>query len=953
MNSSNQNYQQILHGQNQTYVEDLYEQYQKDPSSVDSSWIPLFQSLKDEGETLTTHRSSLQTKHPPAEAFSRQSDSTNGAPGDQKDLSTKVMLLMHAYRHQGYLSANLDPLGMSRTTHYNLEPASHGIAESDLEKEVEVFYGGRSVRLSVKKVIQTMEETYCGSLGVEFRYLTSEARRFWFLSRMEKDSRPGPSAERKLELYRLVYKARHFEEFLQQRFIGKKRFSLEGAESLIGALHEAIEIAGQTGLDHVVIGMAHRGRLNVLANIMQKDPSRIFAEFKESIPSFFVNGDVKYHLGYSADVNTASGKRVHLSLAFNPSHLEIVNPVVLGSVRARQTALGHLQENRDLPILIHGDAAFSGQGINYELLNMSALDGYHTGGALHIIVNNQIGFTTLPEEGRSTDFVTDLARMLQVPVLHVNANDPIAVTRAIGIAMEWRNTFHTDVFVDLIGYRKMGHNETDEPSFTQPVMVQAIEQCDDPATAFRKALEKEGLSPGSLDEIEKEAQRKLKEAYDLLDQKPVRIKIDPMGGVWQKYKRYDPESNPDTGFGSDALKEIAKAIYSVPESFQIHPKLEKLLEQRKNAILEQDAPLDWGNGENLAYGSLLYEGIPLRLSGQDSKRGTFSHRQATLFDQKTGAPYTPLEHLHEHVPGARGAGVEIINSPLSEAGVLGFEYGFSMSDPDRLVIWEAQFGDFANSAQVIIDQFISSSEAKWGKMNGLVTFLPHGYEGMGPEHSSARMERFLQLCALNNMQIAVPTNPAQMFHLLRRQMLRNFRKPLVVFTPKSLLRHPLAVSNLEDLTQGTYQRVIDETDPSIKPEQLKRLILCTGKVYYDLFQAREEKGVTDVGIVRLEQLYPYPSREMRDLLIKYQSVPEIAWVQEEPMNQGAWSFMRNRLFSSIGSDQKIVYSGRVSSSSPATGFATVHKKEQKRIMDTALDSSFQAPDMKFFCELWT
>jgi 2-oxoglutarate dehydrogenase E1 component len=739
------------------------------------------------------------------------------------------------------------------------------------------------------------------------------------------------SKEQQLRIFEKLYQADYFEKFLGKKFVGKKRFSLEGGDALIPMLDAAIETAGQMGMNGIVIGMAHRGRLNVLENIMEKPAQYIFAEFKEKADvNTYDNADVKYHLGYSSERVTGSGKRVHLTLMFNPSHLEAVNPVCLGSVRARQTLNGDTQREKYMGILIHGDAAFMGQGVVAETFNLMDLQGYTTGGTLHIVVNNQIGFTTTPEESRSTSYATDLAKAFHVPVFHVNGDDPEACYRVVKLAMEYKQRYKKDVVIDLICYRRHGHNETDEPTFTQPTMYEIIRKHPTPVEIYEKHLLSEGHDKATLEEIKKRVQENLERSYVETEEKNVTINVDTMKGVWSGFSRTITEE-PVTTADPEELKLVARSITSTPSGFTPHKKIAQLLETRAKMAAGQ-VPLDWGMGEALAFGVLLNRGIPIRLSGQDAQRGTFAHRNAVLVDMNTGAKYTPLNHIRDGQ-----AKIEVINSPLSEYSVLGFEYGYSLSSPASLTIWEAQFGDFANGAQIIIDQFLSSGEVKWNRMSGLVMLLPHGYEGQGPEHSSARLERFLQLCARENMIVCNLTTPAQIYHVLVRQALRKQKKPLVIMTPKSLLRHPEAVSSVEELISGGFQEII--ADGTVTAEKVRRVILCTGKVYYDLLKERNARKLDHVALVRLEQIYPFKYELVANVLDSYANMSELFWVQEEPKNMGAWFYIKDRFDERLagGKFQNLIRCiARKTSPSPAAGLQKVHEHEQRELVNRAL-----------------
>lgn len=912
----------ILNAGNRELLEDLYRQYLQNPASVPEAWRRFFSDLDHEGNGGAASTALPGDVHIPK--------LTQSEVESVADIHIRALLLMQAYRRQGHYSAVLDPLGLVKPTRYNLNLQDHGLSEGDLDRTVTTMVAGRQVTGKLRELVQRMEKTYCSSIGAEFFYIRDEDRRGWLIERMEAEENQWKlPRETQKTLFEQIHNAEYFERFLATRFPGKKRFSLEGGESLIPALAALVEIGGSHGMEQIVIGMAHRGRLNVLTNVMGKDPAHIYAEFNEKVTEEIGPGDVKYHLGYSHDITTSTGKEVHLSLAFNPSHLEVINPVVLGSVRARQTSAEDVQRNQHLPVIIHGDAALAGQGINYECLQMSNLDGYTIGGAFHIICNNQLGFTTNPSDSRSTRYCTDLAKMLQVPIFHVNGDDPEGVFRAVQMCMEWRQRYATDVFLDIICYRRWGHNETDEPTFTQPVMYQAVKSHPTTVTLYEQHLLREGIPSDEIEAIKKKSRDKFEEAFNRFNNEGVEIHTETLQGTWSGFTRIDP-AEPDTAVSAPEIQAAADIITRAPNGFQVHPKVQKLLEGRR-AMAQGKARLDWGMGEALAYATLLRQGTSIRISGQDVKRGTFSHRHAVLFDFQNGEEFCPLAQASQ-----KGAQLEMFNSLLSEEAVLGFEFGYSLADPHTLVIWEAQFGDFANGAQVIIDQFISSCEAKWSRMSGLVMLLPHGYEGQGPEHSSARLERYLQLCSLNNIIVANCTTPAQYFHMIRRQMLRNYRKPLIVMSPKSLLRLPEATSGVEELTSGSFMPVIDETDPSIAPADVARLLFCSGKIYYELLAERTKLGVKNVAIARVEELYPYPVKEISATIQRYSALKEVMWVQEEPRNQGAWTYIEPRLRSQIPAGQDLQYSGRTPSPSPATGYFKVHQKEQQDILTAAL-----------------
>lgn len=909
----------VLQGDQKEFLEELYQEYVKNPDRIAPEWRNLFSELDGRGGT----------RYPSAGAsLALQPEDIP----DTDDINLKAHRLIQDYRRHGHFLARVNPLGFRNTDENLLDPQRYGIGPHDLQKIVRVQIAGQPVTDTLATIINKMEQIYCSSTGIEYFYIRDEERRNWIAERVESDEFYRPLSREQLALiYSRVYAAEAFEKFLATRFPGKKRFSLEGGESLIPALACIVEEAGNYSIEQIVLGMAHRGRLNVLANIMGKDPAAIFAEFNENVSSDFGPGDVKYHLGYSRDYKTKSGRMVHLSLAFNPSHLEVINPVVMGSVRARQTMSRDERRLRHLPVLIHGDAALAGQGINYECANMSGLRGYSVGGTIHVVVNNQVGFTTDPKDSRSTIYATDLAKILNTPILHVNGDDPVAVFRAARFALEWRQTFNSDVFIDLICFRRWGHNETDEPTFTQPGMYEIIKKHPGTFAVFDRSLPESELPSAEREAIRNGYNQTLEEAFQRFQSQNIQVDIETLQGKWQGLRKIDPESNPETGVSETVLKKVTEIITFVPDGFNLNKKLQRLFEDRRKMIFEPQASkgVDWGMGELLAYGTLLAEGFSVRISGQDCKRGTFSHRHATVFDTETGEEFTPLSRL-----AGQKTNFEIVNSLLSEEAVLGFEFGYSLADPSTLVIWEAQFGDFANGAQVIVDQFISSSEAKWKRMSGLTMLLPHGYEGQGPEHSSARLERYLQLCSQHNMQVCYPTTPAQIFHLLRRQMHRNYRKPLIVMSPKSLLRHPEAVCKPEDFLSGRFQDVIPEVDPDIKAAGVKRILFCTGKIYYELREERRKAKITDTAIIRVEQLYPFPDREIQKLLDSYRKVEEVAWVQEEPRNQGAWIYMENLLGHLC--KNRLNYYGRPASPSPATGYYKVHVKEQQTVLNEAL-----------------
>jgi 2-oxoglutarate dehydrogenase E1 component len=902
-----------LYADNIALLEDLYEQYKSNPNSVDKEWKDFFISL--DSNTLNGKNG----HHTPF----KDTDASNF-----KEMG--IINLLNAYRRQGHLAANLDPLGMLKPNRAFIDSKLKNLKPEDLESEIESGIPNLG-KTKLKNIISWFEKTYCNTIGSEQYYIVNDEEREWIQNKMESTANHYPLDKKtKLRLFKKIFEADFFEEFLAKKFVGKKRFSLEGGDSLIPILDTIVEEAGNYKMDGLVIGMAHRGRLNVLVNIIEKPASLIFAEFEEKINleegSY---ADVKYHLGYSSSIKTTSGKEVKLSLAFNPSHLEAVNPVVEGSVRARQDLSKNFTREKTMPIIIHGDAAFAGQGVVAETLNLMNLEGYTTGGTFHIVVNNQIGFTTLPEESRSTLYATDLAKGFQIPIFHVNGDDPEACYRVVKVAHEYRQKFHKDVIIDQICYRRLGHNEMDEPAFTQPNMYGIIKNHPITYKLYEEILLKEGIvSKSEIEEIKKEVESRLEDSFNESKTKDVKIKVDTMQGTWANFSADALDSEPATKLLKGQISTILKAMTTLPKDFTANPKLVKLLDTRKK-MGEGETPIDWGCAEHLSFGSILESGFKVRISGQDAQRGTFTHRHAVLVDITNGKRYAPLSNISKN----QGE-FEVINSSLSEYSVLGFEYGYSLANPSALVMWEAQFGDFANTAQVIFDQFISSSEVKWKRMSGLVVLLPHGYEGQGPEHSSGRLERMLQLCADNNIQVANLTSPAQYFHLLRRQMLRNYRKPLIIMTPKSLLRLPAAVSSIEELTTGAFKEILFDKE-EIKNSNLRKIIFCSGKVYYDILDQREKAGIKDVAICRVEQIYPFHTGLLKEALKKYSSAKEIAWLQEEPQNQGAWSFVRDEIEAELG-DRRLKYYGRKKSSSPAAGHVKVHMKEQDALVKEAL-----------------
>ena len=839
-----------------------------------------------------------------------------------------VLQLINAYRFRGFRAADLDPLKHLPPQHIpELDPANHGLTGADLDQEFDTGSLVGPARDTLHNILTRLQRAYCGTLSPEYMHLNDTTQKRWLQQRVEGDS--GLEMTPALQRWLLAHltAAETLEKTLHTRFVGQKRFSLEGGEALIPLLNYLLELAARVGLREVGLGMAHRGRLNVLHNVMQRSVIELFEHAHQAMGNEQRSGDVKYHQGFAADLETAGGT-IRAVLAFNPSHLEIVNPVVEGWVRAQQQRRGDSDGSQVMPVLIHGDAALAGQGVVMETLNMAATRGFRTGGTLHIVINNQIGFTTSdPRDSRSSLYCTDVMKMVEAPVLHVNGDDPEAVLRAVRIALDYRRTFLRDIAIDLICYRRLGHNEQDEPMVTQPLMYRSIQALPSTRTLYAQRLAEQDV----VDTHEAES---MVQAFRASLDAPIGHQADaksPYAADWSPYKSAHWRDATRTAIPLPRLQALARRLTSVPADFVLHPRVEKIIDDRRQ-MGEGNLPLDWGMAESLAYASLLTDGTPVRLTGQDSGRGTFFHRHAVLHDQKRerwdAGVYIPLQNL---VPGQ--ANFLVVDSVLSEEAVLGFEYGYASSAPDQLVIWEAQFGDFVNGAQVVVDQFIAAGESKWGLLSGITLFLPHGYEGQGPEHSSGRIERFLQLAAHDNMQIMQPTTPAQMFHLLRRQVVRPYRKPLIVFTPKSLLRNPDASSSLDELAHGGFRPLIDEVD-ALDPAQVTRLVFCSGRLYYDLLRTRRTKQRNDIAIIRIEQLYPWPDLELKELLARYPKVEDIVWAQDEPLNQGAWRYAAYPIRMATGITLR--YAGRPESSSPATGYASLHKQQLEEILRTAL-----------------
>ncbi len=942
-------------GANAAFVAEQHARWATDPASVDPTFAELFAAMDDEARGVLAEAGGASwAPRPPAPAPERAAPRRAAraavpASAEQVRAATKdslrALMLIRAFRVRGHLEARLDPLGLTVPRHHSeLDPATYGFSEADFDRPI--FIDGVLGRetATVREILDILRQTYCGPIGVEFMHIQDPDQKAWIQKRVEGAPwRTTFDAEAKQAILRQLTEAEGFEVFCQKRYVATKRFGLEGGESTIPALHAIIGTAAAAGVTEICIGMPHRGRLNTLVNVVKKPFTAIFSEFGgESFKPDEVqgSGDVKYHLGTSTDLEIG-GRPVHLSLQPNPSHLEAVDPVVVGKVRARQDMRGDTHGRHSvMGILMHGDAAFAGQGLVYETLAMSQLIGYRTGGTIHLIVNNQIGFTTVPAHAYSGLYCTDVAKAIQVPILHVNGDDPEAVVWCARTAAEFRQRFGTDFVLDIVCYRRHGHNETDEPAFTQPVMYRAIRDRRTTRTLYAERLERDGvLEEGDGQAMWDDFARTLEQAYQGAQSYRVN-KADWLEGHWSGLKQ--PTDQGETVEGETAvapamLGQVGLALTRVPREFTANPKIARQLEA-KQAMMDSGQGIDWATGEALAFGSLLMEGSRVRLSGEDSQRGTFSHRHAVLVDQDTQLEYVPLNNI-----APRQAKIEIYNSLLSEQGVLGFEYGYSIADPSTLVLWEAQFGDFANGAQVLIDQFLASGESKWLRMSGLVLLLPHGYEGQGPEHSSARLERYLQLCAERNMVVANLTTPANYFHALRRQLKRNYRKPLVLMTPKSLLRHKLAVSCLDAFSTGsTFSTVLGEVDPIAPGEAVARVVLCSGKVYYDLLAERRARGVDTVALVRLEQLYPFPNRSLPRVLAAYPNA-EVVWCQEEPRNMGAWSFVDRRIEDVLAAlpnpAKRPAYVGRGEAASPATGLARVHAAEQTRLVRQALGLS--------------
>ena len=952
-----QQHPSFLSGPNAPFIEELYAKYLENPNTVDPSWRKFFAELQDDSAIVLQDirgaswaprdrmveiaRNGQDEEVAQAEAPGEAQRPRTTARDRQKAArdSLRAMMLIRAYRVRGHLEANLDPLGLKpQNKHVELDPRTYGFTEADMDREIFIdnVFGYESATL--RQIVHAVRETYCGSIGVEYMHIENPDQKKWLQHRIEgsRNQREFTARGKKAILERLTA-AEMFEKFLDKKYTGTKRFGLDGGETTIPGLEQIIKRGSQLGVKEIVIGMAHRGRLNVLTNLMSKPFAAIFSEFQgnpanpEDVQG---SADVKYHLGTSAD-REFDGRVVHLSLTANPSHLEAVNTVVLGKVRAKQVQRNDKSAEQVMGLLIHGDAAFAGQGLVPESLDLSELDGYKTGGTIHFITNNQIGFTTNPVASRSGPYCSDIAKGVQAPIFHVNADDPEATLFVCGLAMEFRQEFKRDVVIDMFCYRRFGHNESDEPAFTQPLMYKKIATHPTTRQIYAQDLVEEGvLTQEEVDKVTGDFQAKLDAAFEVAQSfKP--NKADWLEGAWAGLETASgDERRGTTGVDLDKLQLVGKALTTVPATFNLNRKIARQLAQ-KEEILKKGVGIDWATGEALAFGTLLDEGMQVRLSGQDCKRGTFSQRHAVLIDQENEDEYVPLNNIREGQTH-----VEVINSPLSEAGVLGFEYGYSLAEPKALVLWEAQFGDFVNGAQVIIDQFITSGESKWLRMSGLVMLLPHGYEGQGPEHSSARLERWLQLCAEDNMQVVNATTPANYFHVLRRQIHRNFRKPLIMMTPKSLLRHKLCVSKLSEMGPGTtFHRILWDDNAKLDDAKIRRVVLCSGKVYFDLFEEREKRGLEDVYLMRVEQLYPFPAKALNEELKRFPKA-EIVWCQEEPKNMGGWSSVMPEIETVMelrGVKQaRLKYVGRPAAASPATGLFMRHVKEQAKLVNEAL-----------------
>jgi len=922
-------------GGNATYIEEMYEAYLDDAQSVSDEWRGIFENLpKLDGVEVESKHSlvrdqfrTLAALGPAARAGSGATQS-NISGGDDKQV--KVLQLINAFRFRGHQHANLDPLELWKQPRVrDLELSHHNLTEKDFDTTYNVgSYAIGKESMPLGELFKSLNRTYCGSIGTEYMHITDTDQKRWVQHRIESvQAKPEISREEKVSILKGLVAADGMEKYLGAKFPGAKRFSLEGGDALVPMLKGLINHAGTKGTKEVVIGMAHRGRINTLVNVLGKNPSVLFDEFSGKHDDSLGAGDVKYHAGYSSDFATPGGN-LHLALAFNPSHLEIVNPVVIGSVRARLDRRGCTDGSLVLPITIHGDSAIAGQGVVQETFNMSQTRGFQVGGTVRIVINNQVGFTTSKvEDTRSTQYCTDIAKMVQAPIFHVNSDDPEAVLFVTKLALDYRNQFKRDVVIDLVCYRRHGHNEADEPNATQPLMYQKIKVHPVPRKIYAEQLIAEGVIDAH------EVKKLLSDYRAALDHGACVVEewrpMTEHSVDWSPYLGHDWDVKYDSAISVEKIKELGEKLCTFPAEHKLQSRVAKLYKDRV-AMVNGEKALDWGMAENLGYAAIVDGGSHIRMTGQDSGRGTFFHRHAVLHNQTDGAAYMPLANLHPE----QGK-MEIYDSVLSEAAVLAFEFGYATAEPGTLTIWEAQFGDFANGAQVVIDQFLSSGEAKWGRLCGLTMLLPHGYEGQGPEHSSARLERFLQMCADHNWQVCVPSTPAQVFNMLRRQALRPMRKPLIVMSPKSLLRHPLAVSSIEELAEGVFHNVIDEID-NLSPSKVKRVVMCSGKVYYDLLEQRRKNEQLDVAIIRIEQLYPFPHEEIGQVMSKFKHVKDWVWCQEEPQNQGAWYCSQHHFWSALPNSATLTYAGRLASASPAVGYISVHNQQQKDLVDDAL-----------------
>ncbi len=932
------------------YLEALHAQYLKQPESLSPQWAAYFAGLEDETDREQADHQSMLEKMRPTARSTHPSEPETGttqhtsAKDHQDDIEfpSRAIYMIQAYRMHGHLHAELDPLKLNpRTASPELDLAYYGLSNIHMDQHFPTGNLSGDARMPLRDIVSLLKQTYCGHIGLEFMHITNSARRHWLQSRLEGiRSTPNYDNETRRHIFGRVMHAEEFERFLHTRYVGQKRFSLEGGESLIPMLDTLIQHAGSNQTKEIILGMAHRGRLNVLANIMGKSLADIFSEFEGATFEDDVQGqgDVKYHLGFSSDVQTPGGV-VHTSLGFNPSHLEIITPVVLGSVRARQCRRKDKTKREVMSVLLHGDAAFAGQGVVAESLELSKLRGFRTGGTIHIVVNNQIGFTVNPHDARSSTYCTDIAKIVQAPILHVNGDDPEACCLATEIAVEYRNTFHEDIVLDLVCYRRHGHNESDAPEVTQPLMYRRIASHPTVGMLYRNRLIEDGIFSesdySSMVSTYRDCLDKVRRSRN--KERPAPSPVNSLQGRWEGFISGRADE-PDTAIDGALLKNLVRKVHRLPAEFSLHAKVEKIFDGRIQ-MMDGKQAVDWGCGEAMAYATLVNEGHWVRLSGEDSGRGTFFHRHAVVYDQITGKAFVPLRET-ENGPLSHFL---VVDSMLSEMAVLGYEYGYSIAEPRALVIWEAQYGDFANVAQVVIDQFIAAGETKWSRMSGLVLWLPHGYEGQGAEHSSARLERYLQLCAEDNMQVVYPTTPAQLFHLFRRQLLSRVRKPLIMMAPKSMLRNKASYSALEDFTSGQFKPVLPESEQQITPANVRRLIICSGKVYYDLLAERTKRSINDIAIIRLERLYPFPDEQLRQQLEHYKATKEVYWVQEEPENQGAWLLLNSSIRRVLLKTQKIYGITRPESAAPAVGSITRHKQELAKLLNSALSERSDRP----------